>query len=174
MLHRVSPARVLPTSRGNLCQKDGKVLGNYASPVSMPSLPHGGGTDAVHACLSWCQLPAEPLCGAGPVYKYDLSIPVAEMYSLVEETRERMAGLPVEVVGYGHLGDGNLHLNVSCQRYDEEILKHIEPFVYEWTAARKGSISAEHGLGQMKADCIGWASLLTASDRARCQPPCLW
>ena len=103
-------------------------------------------------------LPAEPLCGAGPVYKYDLSIPVAEMYSLVEETRQRMAGLPVEVVGYGHLGDGNLHLNVSCQKYDEEILKYIEPFVYEWTAARKGSISAEHGLGQMKADCIGWAS----------------
>ena len=92
---------------------------------------------------------------AGPVYKYDLSIPVAEMYALVEETRQRMAHLPVEVVGYGHLGDGNLHLNISCQKYDEEILRHIEPFVYEWTAARRGSISAEHGLGQMKANCIG-------------------
>ena len=91
---------------------------------------------------------------AGPVYKYDLSIPVAEMYALVEETRQRMAHLPVEVVGYGHLGDGNLHLNVSCERYDDEILRHIEPFVYEWTAARRGSISAEHGLGQMKAECI--------------------
>ena len=128
----------------------------------------------MHACLYCCTLPAEPLCGAGPVYKYDLSIPVAEMYSLVEETRRRMAGLPVEVVGYGHLGDGNLHLNVSCQRYDEEILKHIEPFVYEWTAARKGSISAEHGLGQMKADCIGWASLQTVIFRACSEPPCLW
>ena len=31
----------------------------------------------------------------------------------------------------------------------------IEPFVYEWTAKRKGSISAEHGLGQMKAEYIG-------------------
>ena len=88
------------------------------------------------------------------MYKYDLSIPVAEMYALVEETRQRMAHLPVEVVGYGHLGDGNLHLNVSCQKYDDEILRHIEPFVYEWTAARRGSISAEHGLGQMKAECI--------------------
>ena len=93
-------------------------------------------------------------CNAGPVYKYDLSIPVAEMYALVEETRRRMEHLPVEVVGYGHLGDGNLHLNVSCQKYDDEILRHIEPFVYEWTAARRGSISAEHGLGQMKAECI--------------------
>ena len=117
------------------------------------------------------------------MYKYDLSIPVAEMYSLVEETRQRMAGLPVEVVGYGHLGDGNLHLNVSCQRYDEEILKHIEPFVYEWTAARKGSISAEHGLGQMKANCIRCASphchchglaagLLAAGGCSRCAHAC--
>ena len=120
----------------------------------------------MHARLCWWTLPAEALCRAGPVYKYDLSIPVAEMYSLVEETRKRMAGLPVEVVGYGHLGDGNLHLNVSCPRYDTDILKHIEPFVYEWTAARKGSISAEHGLGQMKADCIGWASLQNAIVRA--------
>jgi len=29
--------------------------------------------------------------------------------------------------------------------------------VYEWTADKKGSISAEHGLGQMKPECIGWA-----------------
>ncbi|BDA44336.1 probable D-2-hydroxyglutarate dehydrogenase, mitochondrial [Coccomyxa sp. Obi] len=93
---------------------------------------------------------------AGAVYKYDLSMPVADMYSLVEETRERLAGLPVEVVGYGHLGDGNLHLNISTKKYDENILRHIEPFVYEWTAERRGSISAEHGLGQMKADCIGY------------------
>jgi D-2-hydroxyglutarate dehydrogenase len=92
---------------------------------------------------------------AGAVYKYDLSMPVAEMYSLVEETRQRLAGLLVEVVGYGHLGDGNLHLNISTKHYDDNILKQIEPFVYEWTAARRGSISAEHGLGQMKAECIG-------------------
>ena len=89
------------------------------------------------------------------MYKYDLSMPVAEMYSLVEETRQRLAGLLVEVVGYGHLGDGNLHLNISTKHYDDNILKQIEPFVYEWTAARRGSISAEHGLGQMKAECIG-------------------
>ena len=34
---------------------------------------------------------------AGSFYKYDLSLPVGEMYSLVEQTRERMAGLPVTV-----------------------------------------------------------------------------
>jgi D-2-hydroxyglutarate dehydrogenase len=59
------------------------------------------------------------------------------------------------VVGYGHLGDGNLHLNVSCAEYSDSIVEHIEPFVYEWTASHRGSISAEHGLGRMKAECIG-------------------
>ena len=50
---------------------------------------------------------------AGAVYKYDLSLPVAHMYDLVEVMRNRLEGQPVTVLGYGHLGDGNLHLNVS-------------------------------------------------------------
>ena len=36
------------------------------------------------------------------------------MYKLVEEMRVRMKHLPVTVVGYGHMGDSNLHLNISA------------------------------------------------------------
>ncbi|THZ58544.1 hypothetical protein D6C86_06296 [Aureobasidium pullulans] len=103
----------------------------------------------------------------GGVYKYDLSIPISEMYALVEETRERMdkAGLIgdtedypiVDVVGYGHMGDANLHLNVPVRRYDKAVEKELEPFVYEWVAKRSGSISAEHGLGIAKAPFIGYS-----------------
>ncbi len=50
----------------------------------------------------------------GAVYKYDLSLPPNDMYKLVEETRARMKHLPVTVVGYGHMGDSNLHLNISA------------------------------------------------------------
>lgn len=56
---------------------------------------------------------AEAAGKAGKVYKYDLSIPVKEMYDLVEVLRERFRekglyenGSIKEVVGYGHLGDG--------------------------------------------------------------------
>lgn len=63
----------------------------------------------------------------------------------------------MQVVGYGHLGDGNLHLNISTRKLDKAIEERLEPFVYEWTSERRGSISAEHGLGQMKAECIGCA-----------------
>jgi len=54
----------------------------------------------------------------GKTYKYDLSMPVSKMYSLVEETRERIASAGLDqngkvklTVGYGHIGDGNVHVS---------------------------------------------------------------
>ncbi|KAK7904781.1 hypothetical protein WMY93_017388 [Mugilogobius chulae] len=58
------------------------------------------------------------------------------------------------VVGYGHVGDGNLHLNITSPAKNPALLAAIEPFVYEWTAQRRGSISAEHGLGLKKRNYI--------------------
>lgn len=92
----------------------------------------------------------------GAVYKYDLSIPVEKLYDIVEEMRSRLGDM-AEVLGYGHLGDGNLHLNILSSKYSDNILAQIEPFVYEWTAGHRGSISAEHGLGQMKAEKIHYS-----------------
>lgn len=96
---------------------------------------------------------------AGAVYKYDLSLPLSSMYELVEIMRQRLSQIPdVRVVGYGHVGDGNLHLNVSAPGgYSDDVLQLIEPFVYSWTASKAGSISAEHGLGLMKANCIQYS-----------------
>lgn len=42
---------------------------------------------------------------------------------------------------------GNLHINICADKYDDEIEKVIEPYVYEIVAEERGSISAEHGLG---------------------------
>ncbi|CAI5471688.1 unnamed protein product [Closterium sp. Yama58-4] len=100
---------------------------------------------------------AEALQRAGAVYKYDLSVPVSQLYGLVDEMRTRLEGSAAQVVGYGHLGDGNLHLNVSAPSYDDKLLERIEPYVYEWVAGRQGSVSAEHGLGLMKANAIHYS-----------------
>lgn len=67
---------------------------------------------------------SEALRHRGAIYKYDLSFRLPEMYGVVEEARRRVeqafpdgdvggGGLPAAVVGYGHLGDGNVHLNIS-------------------------------------------------------------
>ncbi|MCJ1440986.1 MAG: hypothetical protein MMC23_001472 [Stictis urceolatum] len=119
------------------------------------------------ALWGWREGIPECLGHWGGVYKYDFSAPIGEMYQIVEDTRDRLmkAGLVgdtdeypcVDVVGYGHMGDSNLHLNVPVRRYDKAVEKELEPFVYEWIAKRKGSISAEHGLGLQKKPYIGYS-----------------
>ncbi|KUJ17758.1 uncharacterized protein LY89DRAFT_60738 [Mollisia scopiformis] len=121
----------------------------------------------VKALWGWREGIPECLGHWGGVYKYDLSIPINELYTLVDDVREKItdAGLigegeehpVVDVVGYGHMGDSNLHLNVATRRYDKKVEKELEPFVYEWVSKRNGSISAEHGLGLAKKNYIGYS-----------------
>lgn len=121
----------------------------------------------VKALWGWREGIPESLGNWGGVYKYDLSIPISELYSLVEEVRAKIdkAGLigdgtehpVIDVVGYGHMGDSNLHLNVATRGYDKRVEKELEPFVYEWISKRSGSISAEHGLGLAKKNYIGYS-----------------
>lgn len=120
----------------------------------------------INSLWAWREGIAEALGHLGGVYKYDVSIPLKEMYQLVEDTRIRIkeAGLlgdseefpVIDVVGYGHMGDSNLHLNVSTRHFDKRVEKVLEPFVYQWIAERQGSISAEHGLGIAKKKYIGY------------------
>jgi len=93
---------------------------------------------------------AEALKKDGYNYKYDISLPLTCFYDCVEDMKARLGDDVIRCVGYGHVGDGNLHLNITTEEYDKNVMDKIEPFVYEWTARYNGSISAEHGLGFKK------------------------
>jgi len=45
---------------------------------------------------------------------------------------------------------GNLHFNATSREYNREVVDLIEPFLYEYVSERRGSISAEHGIGFSK------------------------
>ncbi|KAL4756665.1 uncharacterized protein BDW70DRAFT_154012 [Aspergillus foveolatus] len=115
----------------------------------------------------WREGITEALSHLGGTYKYDVSIPLPELYQLVDDCRERLTKMgfvgdddsfPVRaVVGYGHMGDSNLHLNIAVRQYSKDVEKAIEPWVYEWIQKRNGSISAEHGLGLAKKEFIGYS-----------------
>lgn len=78
------------------------------------------------------------------VQKFDVSLPSAALDSFVAAVRR----LPATIGMFGHLADGNLHLEViDSQPWDEPILKLV--------AEHRGSISAEHGIGQAKRDYLG-------------------
>ncbi|KAI6132694.1 hypothetical protein EV401DRAFT_1915735 [Pisolithus croceorrhizus] len=101
----------------------------------------------------------------GKPYKYDVSVPLADFQKVVDTVLERMISMGLygdhavsKVMGYGHIGDGNLHLNVIAKcGYSPEIEAALEPFVYELVASRKGSVSAEHGIGSMKTHALHYS-----------------
>ena len=98
---------------------------------------------------------ATALTNRGFVCKYDISLPLSQMYKVVERMRDRLGNMDENIViGYGHLGDGNLHLNVSTPKKSQAAFELIEPWLFEETSRHKGSISAEHGLGLCKPHFI--------------------
>ncbi|XP_029643465.1 D-2-hydroxyglutarate dehydrogenase, mitochondrial [Octopus sinensis] len=101
----------------------------------------------------WClrERISESLLKDGYCYKYDLSLCLSKFYDLVVDVRKRTAPIPnTRVVGYGHVGDSNLHLNLTSPEYNDELQNLIEPYVFDYVAELKGSISAEHGIGLHK------------------------
>jgi FAD/FMN-containing dehydrogenase len=97
---------------------------------------------------------------AGPALKHDISVPVAAMPAFVETAAEaverRYPG--TRVIAFGHLGDGNVHFNVQAPAgpgaaaWLEGEGEEASRFVYDLVTREGGSISAEHGIGQMKLD----------------------
>lgn len=96
-------------------------------------------------------------------YKNDLSVRISQMPGfLVEVDALVQASYPdLEVCWYGHIGDGNLHLNIlkpdglSSTAFYERC-HAISPRIFALIAARDGSISAEHGVGLLKRDFLGY------------------
>lgn len=93
----------------------------------------------------------------GPSLKHDISVPVSRIPDFIARTdRALQQAFPgVRVVAYGHVGDGNLHYNISKPPGSDDApfkaqAEAIMRVIYDSTLEDDGSISAEHGLGQSK------------------------
>jgi FAD/FMN-containing dehydrogenase len=93
----------------------------------------------------------------GPTLAHDISVPVADMPRFLGEAAAKVerAFHGVTASGFGHLGDGNIHFHVrsngraKADWYDTEGAE-ITRLVDDLVTAAGGSISAEHGIGQLK------------------------
>jgi (R)-2-hydroxyglutarate---pyruvate transhydrogenase len=165
------PFYCLIETSGSNSDHDGEKLQNFLEYVMGEGIVSDGvlAQDQTQINELWsCREGLPEACAHwGGVYKYDLSLPISSLYDLVNDTRSRLseAGLigeddshpVVDAVGWGHMGDSNLHLNVVTRRYDKEVEKQLEPFIYEAVKKQNGSISAEHGLGIAKKPYIGYS-----------------
>jgi FAD/FMN-containing dehydrogenase len=94
----------------------------------------------------------------GASLKHDVSVPVSAIPTLIEQgsALARRLAPEGEVIAYGHAGDGNLHFNVS-QRSDSDVERFtacgpaLERAMFDLVEGLGGSISAEHGIGRLKA-----------------------
>lgn len=158
---RESPFYVLVETSGSSAAHDSEKLSALLEQALGAGLLTDGtlAADEKRAKMLWAlrERITEALSRDGYVYKYDLSLPLERLYDLVTELRARLGPSARHVVGYGHLGDGNLHLNVTADTFSPALLGALEPFVYEWTAGQRGSVSAEHGLGFRKKDVLGYS-----------------
>ena len=88
----------------------------------------------------------EAIAAAGVPHKLDVGVPLARL----GEFERRVGELGGRVILFGHLGDGNVHVNVLDAEDDRP-----DAAVLELVAALGGTISAEHGVGVAKARFLG-------------------
>jgi FAD/FMN-containing dehydrogenase len=101
---------------------------------------------------------AEAERAEGPALQHDISVPVADMarFILAESPKIEALFPGTKTVAFGHLGDGNIHFHVKAPKdviaedWFSSATKEISGHVYDRVTAYNGSISAEHGIGQLK------------------------
>ncbi|MCF1467444.1 FAD-binding oxidoreductase [Agrobacterium vitis] len=93
----------------------------------------------------------------GGSIKHDVSVPIAQVPAFMRQAEEAvLAAMPgARVCAFGHLGDGNIHYNISQPIGADKAQfigrwREINKVVHDIVRAHGGSISAEHGVGQLK------------------------
>ncbi|MGE5450824.1 MAG: FAD-binding oxidoreductase [Acidobacteriota bacterium] len=128
---------------------------------------------AIDACLSqshaqyramWQLRETIPLAEKmeGLMVKHDIGVPTSAVPDFVAQcqTTLRAAFPGCRVVCFGHLGDGNLHYNVQAPAGQSDVAfltqheHQVNTIVYDLVTQHKGTLSAEHGIGQLKKEAL--------------------
>jgi FAD/FMN-containing dehydrogenase len=110
----------------------------------------------------WREAISESIARQTP-YKNDLAVRVARVPDFLRDLDQLVSRHypDFEVVWFGHIGDGNLHMNVlKPEAWDLEEFhqagRRLSPEVFELVQRYGGSVSAEHGVGLLKCDDLHW------------------
>jgi FAD/FMN-containing dehydrogenase len=107
---------------------------------------------------------SETLARTGLPHKNDVSLPVSELAPFCAALEQFFAARypSWEMFVFGHIGDGNLHINVMKPEglAAEEFRAHtrtVDHELFRLVQAHHGSISAEHGIGLLKKDYLSYS-----------------
>lgn len=135
-------------------------------------------TDRLAAALEHAELADEPAVGVdtsaqqrlwqvreaiadvlgvyGPPLKFDVSLPLSAIQGFSEESAELIAGHDADAIPvlFGHIGEGNLHLNIVRCTLTGERERALYAAMMELIARHGGNVSSEHGVGTRKRDYV--------------------
>jgi len=99
---------------------------------------------------SYRERAGEAVTAHGLTHRFDVTVPRRSWDAFVDDVRSRLAEVPEvrDVFAFGHLADGNLHLEVIGPDAADD---RADAVVLQCVADHGGSISAEHGIGRAKA-----------------------
>ena len=93
------------------------------------------------------------------VIQHDVSLPLNNIESFINKSSESLKkyNTDISIINFGHLGDNNLHFNVcidkDLSRKEYENFKNkVNKIIFSYVKKLKGSISAEHGIGQLRKE----------------------
>lgn len=102
---------------------------------------------------------SEAQSAEGKSIKHDIAVPISRIAHFIEEGHRALLAIEPNArpMTFGHVGDGNLHFNVSApENGDSEAFMALQGAmnlaIHDLVAAHGGSISAEHGLGLLRRD----------------------
>jgi len=100
---------------------------------------------------------AEVLGKYGPPLKFDVSLPLSSIAAFARESAELLAEHDRDAIPvlFGHIGEGNLHLNVLRCALDGEREAALYSAMMTLIAGCGGNVSSEHGVGSRKRDYVG-------------------
>jgi glycolate oxidase len=85
----------------------------------------------------------------------DIVVPRSQIPRMVEITKQIGKQYDLTIAVFGHIGDGNLHPNIVCDRRDAEVMKRVEAAshaIFDAAIELGGAISGEHGIGLLKTE----------------------
>jgi FAD/FMN-containing dehydrogenase len=107
---------------------------------------------------------SESLSATGLPHKNDIALPIAGLEAFCADLERFFeASWPGwEIALFGHIGDGNLHVNVmkpdAMERAEfVRTAKAADRHIFEFVKAHRGSVSAEHGIGLLKKDALAYS-----------------
>ncbi len=88
----------------------------------------------------------------GSIFEEDVTVPVGQVSQLLTEARNISESTGYETAVYGHLGDGNIHVNFTGRNAPAKKIKEMKKSIFEAALKLGGKLSGEHGIGLTKKD----------------------